>query len=48
MHQTVSDFRSPLPWKYPEPSCTLCVELFSGCSSVQRTHAAISSVTRVN
>jgi len=37
---------TPLPWKYLEPSCTLCVELFSGCSGVQCTHAAISSVTR--
>jgi len=36
-------YLTPLPWKYLELGCTLCVESFSGCSGVQRMHAAISS-----
>jgi len=39
---------TPLSWKYLELSCTLRVELFSDCSSVQRTHAAVSPMTHAN
>ena len=38
---------TPLPWKYLEPSCTLCVELFqAGAAYSVYTQSNISSVTR--